>query len=248
MLLIPLTTSLILPFDSKQINRIDKCHFARGGYGTICSAEIKGNQIAIKKQKLCQLAVNDLTVILYSTSKSIKNVIPAALVTLITQSISFGMPRLPTDANIVWIDEPQDALKKDIWHKVNEQTVLDVINGIKGLNEIGVLHKDIHNGNVLLDFQGRAFISDFSFANFVQPLTENYYNQRQLNDGMYCDYEGSRSSISNFQLFFKHRNIRVQNDWERIITDFSIPEKKAMTTVRLAELIEEGAYTIASSN
>ena len=151
LVLIPLTASIILSFDSKKLDISNQCYIGSGGFGTVCSAEVNGNHLAIKKQRLEEQQVNDLTTILFATSKTVVHVVPTVLVTLSKKAISFGMPRLPADAKVIRF-EPQDPLKKAVLEQVGEHTLIEIVHGIANLNKIGIFKSDNKLANVLLDF------------------------------------------------------------------------------------------------
>ena len=247
MLLVPLTVSFILKFNSKQFDYSNECKLGKGDFGCVISAEVGGNEIAIKNQELSKEAIIDLTVILYSTSKSLKHVVPAVSATLKHMSITFGMPKMPTDGAIIWLGEPVGALKM-IWDRIREQTLLDIIEGVKELNKVGIRHSDIRLPNILLDKEARAYVADFSTSLLVKPLNVSFYSKRKLDDDLFRDFDFTGIRVQNFYTFFKKLNIKVENDWEKILLEFKKPEEKAMTTVRMAELIGEGFFRMNDKN
>ena len=247
-LFIPLTTAFVLPFDSKKIDYSNNCLLGSGAFGTVCSAKINGMQIAVKNQELDFVSVNDLSVILYSTSKSPKQVIPTIFVTITEKSVIFGLPKMVSHLGIIFGREPKDALEKDVWNKTGEHTLIDIVKGISELNKIGIKHNDIQFSNIMLNTEGRAYIIDFSASEFIKPLTEDFYNQRNSDDDIYNEIYETKLIIKDSLSILKRRKIDFKNNWQEILKEFSKSEREAKTTARIAKLIEEGAYKLPGKN
>ena len=154
------------------------------------------------------------------------------------------MPKFATDARIIEDSLPLDLLKQNVYVKIDEQALLDVLNGISELNHIGIFKQDNTLENILLDDEGRAYIADFSRSVFVKPLSENFYKQRKIFDLVFYDLVYLVMPIEIFKEFLERRNISLQNDWSKIVNELKKPTQEALTTVTLAKLVENDTFRL----
>lgn len=54
--------------------------------------------------------------------------------------------------------------------------IVNILKGINSLHQLGLVHGDIHSGNILIDSEGQAFLSDFDKIAGVSRLLENPIN------------------------------------------------------------------------
>ena len=125
-----------------------------------------------------------MNTILFSSSKAVEHLVPTVSVTLAKQTISFGMPKLPTDAQVIMFG-PENPSKKAVYEQIGQHTLIDKVNSMANLNKIGILKADNKLSNVLLDAQGRAYIADFSCSTLVKTLTEDFYSERHVEDEIF---------------------------------------------------------------
>lgn len=80
---------------------------------------------------------------------------------------SLQMPAIFTDQNIDEIEEPRrPRLRRNSW-KSFTQIAIQVAQALRYAHSHGILHNDIKPGNILLDGDGRVWITDFGLS---QPI------------------------------------------------------------------------------
>ena len=244
-LLLPLASSLILPFDDKQVDYSNTDQFAFGLFGQISTVEIDGEQFAIKTQQYSEEAIVEIATMLFVHLLSIQHVTPALFVTFTNENTLIGMEKMPSDAEVIEMNlEDMSAEQELVLSQINEQTLINIIEGVAKLNEIGIYKTDNYLNNILLNIDGSPSICDFSKTEFLTPISTVDYYSRKGEGWIFTDYKQIKKLIHSFLTFFESYRMFLENDWSKISEEFGREFNDAKTTVYISKLIREGAFRL----
>ena len=249
LILFPLSLSLILQFDIKQVNSNQSKPLGHGKFGEVISISIQDKPYALKKGNICPQSIMEISVMLFGFSKKAKNLVLPRLVSFEKLSLSLGMDLMVSDGLFVFFNSTKFLKIKGEYRNLMDENVMQGwLNGVAELHKMGILHRDLHLGNMLINDQGKTVVSDFGSAMFIKPIkaesTQNMKNGiKSENDLREITSESNKVvvEIARMTSYCKAFRVPTKINWTNIIDeyldDYSSTPK---TIVWVAEHLKEG--------